>query len=47
MGVLEETGALFMMVASVLVGMGQNAYLGPMVFASRLPVMLGYNTLVL
>ena len=30
MRVLEETGALFVIVASVLVGMGQNTYLGPM-----------------
>ena len=30
MRALEETGALFMIVASVLVEMGQNTYLGPM-----------------
>ena len=29
MRVLEETGALFMIVASIMVGMGQNTYLGP------------------
>ena len=53
MRVLEETDALFMIVAGVLVGLGQNTYLGTCRqnefgrhSCSQLPVMLGYNTLV-